>query len=70
LFVRKKPNKSGTVSVQIIDKSRGKYRVVKTLGSSPDPQRVEELVKRANELIPVLSGKTQIAFPSDQESPK
>lgn len=68
LFVRKKPNKSGTVSVQIIDKSRGKYHVVKTVGSSSDPQYVEQLVNKANDLIPGISGKPQLPFPSDQES--
>lgn len=43
MFVRKKPNKSGVVSVQIIDKSSGKYKVVKTVGSSADPKQVERL---------------------------
>ncbi|NKB25269.1 MAG: hypothetical protein GKR87_13010 [Kiritimatiellae bacterium] len=33
MFVCKKQNKSGSVSVQIIDKSNG-YRVVKTMGSA------------------------------------
>ena len=31
MFVRKKNNPSGVVSIQVIDKSRGKYRVVKGL---------------------------------------
>jgi hypothetical protein len=33
MFVREKKNKSGTVSVQIIDKSTGSYHVAKTVGS-------------------------------------
>ncbi|MDR1371928.1 MAG: hypothetical protein LBJ17_02210 [Dysgonamonadaceae bacterium] len=32
----KKKNPSGVVSVQVIDKSGGKYRVFKTVGSSSD----------------------------------
>ncbi|NBB80314.1 MAG: IS1634 family transposase [Verrucomicrobia bacterium] len=47
MFVRKKRNKSGTVSVQVIDKSEG-YRVVKSFGSSDDPGeigRMQELAK-------------------------
>lgn len=40
MFVRKKPNKSGSVSVQIIDKSDG-YKVVKTVGCSKDPHKIE-----------------------------
>jgi hypothetical protein len=41
MFIRKKKNKSGLISVQIIDKSFGKYKVFKTLGSSNDPQTIK-----------------------------
>ncbi len=41
MFVRKKRNPSGIISVQIIDKSHGKYRMVETVGSSSDPDEVE-----------------------------
>ena len=41
MFVREKNNKSGLISVQVIDKSRGKYRVCKTMGSSPVLEEVE-----------------------------
>lgn len=51
MFVRKKKNKSGTISVQIIFKQRGKYRVAKTIGSSKDPERIELLMSRANEYL-------------------
>ncbi len=37
VFVRKKKNKSGSVSVQIIDKNAG-YRAVETIGSSKDKE--------------------------------
>ncbi len=47
MFVRQKKNKSGSVSVQIISKSSGKYKVVKTIGSSHDPQKVNSLVDQA-----------------------
>jgi len=47
MFVRQKKNKSGSVSVQIISKSSGKYKVVKTIGSSFDPQKVNSLVDQA-----------------------
>lgn len=33
MFVRRKPNKSGTTSVQVVAKSRGSYRVVKSFGT-------------------------------------
>jgi transposase len=46
MYVRKKKNPSGKVSVQVIDKSRGKYKLIKTLGSSSDPQVVQKLVEQ------------------------
>jgi hypothetical protein len=49
VFVRKKKNKSGVISVQIIDKSTGKYRMLKTIGSSSDPIKVEKLVNEGND---------------------
>lgn len=53
MFVRKKKNPSGIVSVQIIDKSTGKYRVLKTIGSSSEEKQIEQLY---------LEGKKWIAF--------
>ncbi len=45
MFVRQKQNKSGVVSVQIIDKSSGKYKLLKTIGSSSEKAAIEQLVK-------------------------
>jgi transposase len=47
MFVRKKKNISGSVSIQIIDKSK-RYQVVKTIGVSSDPDILERLIQRAN----------------------
>jgi len=43
MFLRKKINKSGSISVQIISKSRGKYKVVKTIGCGRTEQEVQKL---------------------------
>jgi transposase len=43
MFLRKLKNRSGSTSVQIISKTRGKYKVVKTIGSSSDKQQIEKL---------------------------
>ena len=51
MFVRKKRNKRGSVSVQLIDKSGGIYRVSKTLGSSSDPGKVDLLVQKGKSII-------------------
>src|SRR3989338_509205 len=51
MFVRKKRNKSGSVSVQIISKTRGAYRVVKSVGSSHDSEGIEKLIAEARSHI-------------------
>jgi hypothetical protein len=68
--VREKKNKSGTVSVQIIDKSSGSYRVAKTVGSSSDPEEIAYLRKKAYTLIPTLIGQTSSEFWSDSNLKK
>jgi hypothetical protein len=53
MFVRKKKNPSGIISVQIIDKSRGKYRVAKTIGSSSENTTNDELCVQAEDWLSV-----------------
>ena len=65
MFVRKKRNKSGTVSIQIIDKSRGKYRVVKTIGVSSDPEQIAYLWQKAHAILPTLVGQVTLHFTQD-----
>ena len=60
MFIRQKPNKSGVISVQIIDKSSGKYKVLKTIGSSGDPDRINSLLEKAKVYIAKLTGQTSI----------
>ena len=60
MFVRKKPNKSGIISVQIIDKSSGRYKVVKTIGSSSDPETVNTLVREGKRWIESKKGQVDI----------
>ena len=64
MFLRKKQNKSGSVSVQVISKANG-YRVVKTLGSAHDPQEVDRLVELGKTWITKQSGQFSL-FPQDQ----
>lgn len=51
MFVRQKKNKSGVVSVQVIDKSSGKYKLLKTIGSSNDSSEIEKFVVEARNFI-------------------
>ena len=62
MFVRQKRNKSGLVSVQVIDKSRGKYRVAQTIGSSNDSGELSVLVARAQTWIRERNGVAEFDF--------
>lgn len=54
MFVRKQQNKTGSVSIQIISKDRGRYRVLKTIGCSSDAQGIESLFQQAKHQIALL----------------
>ena len=67
MFVRKKKNKSGVVSIQIIDKSSGTYELFRTVGSSNDPIEIERLLKEGKNEIIRISGQQSFAFDQDKE---
>jgi transposase len=62
MFVRKKPNRSGIISVQVIDKSGGFYKVVKTIGASHDSTEVEQFVLEAKRFIQTYNGSQELDF--------
>jgi len=66
MFVRKKHNPSGIVSVQVLDKSRGKSRLVKTIGSSADPKKVENLIAEGKNWISAHLGQQDMFEQADQ----
>jgi len=66
MFVRRKPNPSGVISIQIIDKSSGRYEVLRTVGSSADPAEIDLLVKKAK--LEILEHTKQIRLPFDQHA--
>ena len=43
MYVRKKPNRSGSTSVVVIEKRAGKVCYLKTMGVSSDAQEIEDL---------------------------
>lgn len=51
MFVRKKKNSSGSISVQIISKNSGKYKVVETIGCCINEYELEDLLKQANDRL-------------------
>jgi len=67
MFLRKKRNRSGSVSVQIISKARGKYRVIKTIGSAQTEQQIQKLWFIGKQEIERLTSQSRI-FVSEQDT--
>jgi hypothetical protein len=67
MFLRKKSNKSGSVSVQIISKHRGKYKVEQTIGSSNNEQELQKLWLLGKQEIERL-GSQSLLFVSQNDS--
>lgn len=67
MFIRQKKNKSGVVSIQVIDKSSGKYKLLKTVGSSADSLTIERLVCSAEDWVKTHSGLIEIDFAQTDE---
>jgi transposase len=67
VFIRQKKNKSGVISVQIIDKSRGKYQVLRTVGSSGDPHQLVILLSQAKQLVVSLTRQEALNFDIEKE---
>jgi transposase len=51
MFVRKKKNRSGSTSVVIVDKSKGLFKEVKTIGISSDEKIISELYRQGKKWI-------------------
>lgn len=66
MFTRKKRNRSGSVSVQIISKSTGKYKVLKTIGCAHTEQEIEKLVYLSKQEIARLSNQLEL-FVSEKD---
>ncbi len=62
MFVRKKKNKSGSISIQIVEKKLGNNKVIKSVGCSKNPQEIELLFKKAYSLIPELEKQSIFDF--------
>jgi len=60
MFIRKLKNRSGSQSVQVIQKINGRYKVVKTFGSATAQQKIEKLVNLAKQEIERLCGQPKL----------
>ena len=62
MFVRKKKNNSGVISIQVIDKSSGTYKVAHTVGSSADKNEIERMVTEGKRWITKQTKVQEIDF--------
>ena len=67
MFVRRKPNKCGSVSVQVIDKSDGRYRVVRSFGTGRTEIEIVRLEESARQFIKEKEGLTRGLFDDEDE---
>lgn len=62
MFIRQKKNKSGVISVQVISKSNGKYKVAKTIGSTSDAIILAKLMTEAELWLEQKQGMFELDF--------
>lgn len=60
MFLRKLKNRSGSISIQIISKSTGKYKVIKTIGCSNNEQDTLKLIYLGKQEIERLSNQPKL----------
>ncbi len=51
MYIRKKKNQSGSISVQIIEKKHSMYRVVETIGCAKNEEELNELLQEAQKRL-------------------
>lgn len=67
MFIRQLKNRSGSTSVQIISKARGRYKVVRSIGCATTQQEIDQLVQKAQQEMDRLS-KPQYLFQPEADS--
>ena len=67
MFIRKNKNRSGSFSVQIVSKTSGKYKLVKTIGSGRTEQELQKLTYLARQELERLSQQPKL-FISEMDS--
>lgn len=68
MFARKLQNRSGSTSVQLIQKERGRYRVIQTVGTSKDPDEIDQLWQQAQQILHQPDPSQKTLFPMQTET--
>lgn len=67
MYLRELKNRSGSISIQIISKANGRYKVLKTIGSAIMQQKIDELKIRAKQEIKSLQGQLSLFASNDDK---
>lgn len=67
MFIRKNKNRSGTISVQVVQKIGRKNKIVRTIGIASHPDELEEYVKQGNLFINQQKRRLSL-FPSQEDA--
>ena len=69
MFIRQVKNRSGSISVQVAVKESGTCKIVKSFGSSKDKDKIDYLIRLAEEFIhnPNPNQKSIFPQPSDRD---
>jgi hypothetical protein len=51
MFIRKKKNRSGTTSIVVVEKRKGAYREIISIGTSSDPSEIESFCHQTKKWI-------------------
>lgn len=67
MFIRRKPNKTGSISVQVISKHGGRYKVVRSFGVGRSEQELVRLEEHARQYISEQQGFSGELFPCEED---
>lgn len=62
MFVRKKNNRSGTISVVVVSKAHGKFTEVKKFGVAKSEEEADELFQKAQVWLRTHGGQQELDF--------
>jgi transposase len=60
MFIRKKKNSSGSVSIQVIQKINGRNKILKIIGSAITQQEIDKLISHARQEIERLTAQPKL----------
>ena len=67
MFVRKKKNRSGSISVVVVSKERGKFREVRNFGTAKSEERADILWNDAQQWLRSYAGQQDLDFENSKE---